>query len=357
MYSDRRRSELSIMNVLLCLFVIFIHAASSTISTADKASPKFALIFIIWRLCSCAVSGFVFLAGLKLSLGLEKPFSYPKYLLGRLKRVVLPYLIAAAVYALYFSYMNYAAYTPKSFFAELFTGSITAHFYFVIMIVQFYITAPLWRWIIKRLDSGIKTALFLIVSYFVSQLFGQYLAEIIAVLSPGKSFIYSDRIFTTYLFWWSLGLVIGRCYETLRIEAKRGFFPLALLFLLAGALDSGLAYLNTSRGLGLWWLETAHTFYIFAAICFLFALGIKLSETALPKLLSPLDKISYSVYLWHPLLLYFADSLAYRLSAGMAVKLFIRLGYGYILTIALCLIPYALKLIIRRANASKASSE
>lgn len=348
MKSKLKRTELSIMNVILCFFVIFIHVSSQTITTADRSSPKFMLIYIIWRLCSCAVAGFVFLAGLKLSLGLEKPFSYPKYLLGRAKRVILPYIVSAAIYAIYISYKGYDSYTPKSFLYQLSTGTLTAHFYFVIMIVQFYLTAPLWRWLLKRLDSGIKAAIFLICSYFFSQIFGQYLADLIVIFRPELSFPYCDRIFTTYLFWWSGGLIAGRYYEGLLSELKKSFIPSLVLFIFTGAIDSILAYIGTVRGYYIFRLELTHDFYILAAILFLLALSERLSASRLTASILPLDSVSYSVYLYHPLLLYFADSLCYRLGAGMTAKLLSRMLYGYAITFIICLIPYAVRQIIQK---------
>ena len=331
---SKRKNELSLMNVILCIFVIFIHAASNAVTYADRASAQYALLFPVWKLASCAVPGFFFLAGLKLSLGLDKPFSYPKYLLGRLKRVVIPYIIAAVIFALYFNLKGFAAFTPASFLKSLADGSVCAHFYFVIAIVQFYLTAPLWRLLAKKLDSGVRAAAALIIAYFLSLILGQYLADFLILFDNTRIFPYCDRIFTTYLFWWTAGLVSGRYYENVRAEAEKSFFPALVIFAPAALLDGWLAYIHTAKNAGIWWLETAHTFYVVTAVIFLFPLCVKLSESRLVKITAPLDRVSYQVYLLHPLFLYFADSLCLKLGIGSILPAFIiRLLFGYVLTI------------------------
>ena len=326
-----RKNELSLMNVILCLFVIFIHAASNAVTYADRASLQYALLFPVWKLASCAVPGFFFLAGVKLALGLEKPFSYPKYLLGRLKRVVLPYIAAAVIFELYFCVSGIGQ--SGNFFALLLSGNLEAHFYFVITIVQFYLTAPVWRLLAKKLDSGVRVAAALVIAYFLSLIFGQYLADFLILFDNSRVFPYCDRIFTTYLFWWVAGLAAGRYYDKVRAEALRSFIPALVIFLPAAILDGWLAYIHTAKKAGIWWLETAHTFDVVTAIIFLFALCTKLADSSVVKLALPLDRVSYQVYLFHPLFLYFADELCKRPGVSILFSLIVRLLFGGVVTI------------------------
>ena len=346
--STNRKSELSLMNVILCFFVIFIHAASNAVTLADRASLQYAILFPVWKLASCAVPGFFFLAGLKLSLGLDRQFSYPKYLVGRLRRVVVPYIFAAAVFALYLNFKGFAAFTPFGFLKSLADGSICAHFYFVIAIVQFYLTAPIWRALAKRLDSGVRVAAALMISYFLMLIFGQYLADFLILFDNTHIFMYCDRVFTTYLFWWVAGLSAGRYYEAVKAEASRSFIPALAIFLPAAVLDGWLAYIHTAKNAGVWWLETAHTFYVLTALIFIYSLCVKLSETKLVSVTAPIDKVSYQVYLFHPLFLYFADSLCLTLGIGSISSTFaVRLVFGYAVTIGLCIIIYNTVQLVR----------
>lgn len=325
------------MNILLCLFVIFIHVASAAISSADRATWQYAVLMLVWRGCSLAVPAFIFLAAVKLAIGLDKSFSYPKYLLSRLKRVLLPYLGVSAVYAVYFTLRGFAAYTPASLLKEIALGSVCGHFYFVIIILQFYLTAPLWRALAKRLDSSARIAAALIASYFVSQLFGQYFADFLRVFDKSQVFEYSDRLFTTYLFWWTAGLAVGRHYEKAKDAAKRDFIPAAVLFGFAAAAAGFLDFMHFTGRESVWWLETAHTFYIFAGICFMFALAVRFSALRLPAPLVYVDRASYSIYLWHPLTLYIADSVSGKIGADtLTGSLAVRIFFGFAVTISVC---------------------
>lgn len=325
------------MNIVLCLFVIFIHVASAAVSTADRSAWQYAVLMLVWRGCSLAVPAFIFLAAVKLAMGLNKAFSYPKYLLSRLKRVLLPYLAVSAVYAVYFTMRGFAAYTPASLLKEVALGSVCGHFYFVIIILQFYLTAPLWRALAKRLDSTARIAAALIASYFVSQLFGQYFADFLHIFDKSFVFAYSDRIFTTYLFWWTAGLAVGRHYEKAKDAAKRDFVPSAVLFGFAAVTAGFLDFLHFTGRESIWWLETAHTFYIFAGICFMFALAVRFSTLRLPSPLVYVDRASYSIYLWHPLTLYIADSVSGKIAADtLTGSLAVRILFGFGLTISVC---------------------
>lgn len=350
MSTKSRKNELSLMSVIFCLFVIFIHAASYAVTYADKGSWQYAAIFPVWKLSSCAVPGFIFLAGIKLALGLEKPFSYPKYLAGRFFRVVLPYIIAAVVYALYFYFSGLAVYTPGEFIQSLVLGKFEAHFYFVTTIVQFYLLAPLWRILARRLDNGVRVAVTLVIAYFLSLIFGLYLADFLILFDREHVFVYADRVFTTYLFWWIGGLCVGRHYEVVKKEAARSFIPASVIFAFAAILDGTLAYLHTAKGAGIWWLETVHTLYILTAVIFFFSLGVKLSESRAMKLIKPLDRASYQIYLWHPFAFYFADRLSVAAGIASISGVFAARILFAVLVIALCVLLTGIKLPKKSEN-------
>lgn len=71
--SQPRRPELSRLNVLFCLLVVFIHVASHPVSTLDPLSWQYALVLIPQRLAFVSVPGFFLLSGLKLTLPRTSP--------------------------------------------------------------------------------------------------------------------------------------------------------------------------------------------------------------------------------------------------------------------------------------------
>ena len=64
-----RRTEISLLNLLFCLLIVWIHCCSHPISVLDRSSWQFALILALQRLAFVSVHGFFFLSGVKLTLG------------------------------------------------------------------------------------------------------------------------------------------------------------------------------------------------------------------------------------------------------------------------------------------------
>ena len=194
-----RRDELSCLNIIFCLMVIFVHSASVTVNAMDKTSALYALMLTLWRMCPCAVQGFIFLAGVKLALSAGKPLDYPKYILKRILRVWVPYALASVVYFVYLAHIGYLTPSTELLIRGIAFSEITGHLYFVVAIMQFYLLAPLWRAVARRFDRAEVVVGALIVSYFISQLLGYNLADFLYLFNQSYVFPYCDRIFTTYL--------------------------------------------------------------------------------------------------------------------------------------------------------------
>ena len=64
----QRKNELSSMNIVFCLLVIFIHVSSAPVTGLSKESWQYAVFFVPWRLSAFVVQGFIFLSGLKMFL-------------------------------------------------------------------------------------------------------------------------------------------------------------------------------------------------------------------------------------------------------------------------------------------------
>ena len=90
--SKKRLPELSILNVLFCFGVIFIHASSEPVTVWQTSSLKGFIVTLIWRSMTFVVPAFLFMSGLKLFKNLKNPVGYKRYHLTRLKKIFLPYL-------------------------------------------------------------------------------------------------------------------------------------------------------------------------------------------------------------------------------------------------------------------------
>jgi fucose 4-O-acetylase-like acetyltransferase len=100
--ASKRKSEISYLNVLLCLFVIFIHIISFAVSGFETGTLSYNLAMFPWRMVSFVVQGFILLSGVKLFLTGKDEKSYGEYLKSRIKGVILPYIFSYFIYYVFY---------------------------------------------------------------------------------------------------------------------------------------------------------------------------------------------------------------------------------------------------------------
>ena len=179
--------SVSLMNMLLCISVLVIHMSATPATTLIYGSIWHMLVYSANRALSFAVPGFIFLCGFKLFYGYaEKEIDLLRFFLGRAKKVVLPYIIAVLVFFAYYRFMGWASISGLPEY--IFLGTLAAHFYYIIIAVQFYLLFPILKKLFLR-----APIVFSIVSLVVS-LFYRHIIN----------FKYSDRFILTYIFYFAL---------------------------------------------------------------------------------------------------------------------------------------------------------
>lgn len=352
---SRRLEELSILNVLFCLLVVLIHVLSQTVISLERTSWQYALVLIVHRLSFVSVPGFFFLSGLKLTLPRSRPQPLVRYYLGRTKTLLLPYLLAAAVYYLYFVAIGWYAFSPVQFLQETALGTLSAPFYFLVALVQFILLAPLFRWLARRFHP----VLLLPLALGITWLSALYFNSILQLFVPGAAFSYSDRVFTTYLVYYLAGCCAGTRYPAFLalLEDSRSLLNAAALFF--GAADAAVSVLLFSGRRAAPFLELVHTLYILSAIPALFAWALRhksLLQGVPGRLLGPVDRASYLIYLYHCLVITEFNRRAPQLVGTRAsALLLLRIVVVYPVTIAGCILWQRLRAAVKRQFSSGAS--
>ena len=162
-----RYPEISFLSVLFCLMVVFIHASAQAVTQLPKYSTGYVAVFPVWRICGCAVTGFIFLSGLKFSLNHGTSFNYPKFLKRRLSSILLPYLIYSAFYYIYGVIDSGEPFVLPDLIIGTLTGDCAGHLYFIVALVQFYLLAPVWRFVCKSLDSKLAVLISCLITVFL----------------------------------------------------------------------------------------------------------------------------------------------------------------------------------------------
>ncbi len=331
-----RKPELSAASVLLMTLVVFIHSAAECVSGYDPESLVFLAAASAHRTASFAVQGFLFLAGLKLTLRMTDDFSYRRYARGRLLRIGLPYLIAfAAFFAVYSLTGRLEQPTPASAVFALFTGSLTGHFYFVSVMAQFCLLVPLWRLLSRRAHP----ALLLFVSLMLTLVFMDHMPELVRLATGYRAELGSNAcLFTTYLFYWTAGMTAGAHYPAFAAFLDDRKKSLTVLWLLSLIADCAL-YIAIRRGTYYaLWADDFHLLTCTLAVLALLAHARSLSRNTV-SVLAPMDRASYLVYLWHPMTILLLDAALNRLGIrSLALRFLIRFPLTLIVTVSLCVL-------------------
>lgn len=320
-----RLPELSYLNVLFTLMVVCVHILSEPIILLDRSSVQYFVVYTPWKLFQFVTQGFIFLSGLKLFVNNRGEFKIGRFYLSRVKRVLLPYLAWVIVYYAYFVSINWIHFSRSDLVHYIIFGDIASHFYFVIIIIQFYLLTPLFSWIFKKCSPWLAA----VYSLFISLILGEFLPQLLTFISPDISFAYNDRLFTTYLFYFVTGAAVGMNYSSVIAKLREAKVSVYSAFASFTALNLTLSYLTSCGKIYIHWGYSLHFAYSVSAIlaALTFAVGFAEKHHALPRAVKLADSSSYMLYLSHILIIFivrrFLDGrvadIGVRLAATLAV--------------------------------------
>ena len=240
----------------------------------------------------------------------------------------LPYLLAVAVYYVYFVSHGYFSFSLRDLAGYMIRGDLSSPFYFVIALAQFVLLVPLFRWLPRRWSPSVL----LPISLGITWLSALYCNEILGLLIPGAHFSYNDRLFTTYLVYYVGGCCAGQNYPRfLELLDRNRHLLTACALIFAGA-DLCFSWKFFVGGQSVPFLEMIHTLYQLTAIPALYALVVRHPVTLSP-LARRMDRASFLVYLYHSLVITWFNDLAWQLGISrVSVQFLLRVVTVYTLT-------------------------
>ena len=310
----KRLSEIASYEVLLCVFVVLIHVLSECVEKIPKGTVLSSVIFCLSRSMTFVVPAFIISSGIKFANKFKKSkLNYFSFIGRRILKIYIPYLLIAVVYYLYFVYrLRWFSFSTAEMLEYIGIGTVVAPFYFIVIIMQFYILAPIWLSCYKNLTyaAGIFSALFIaVVSGFLL-----------------KDVPHGDRVFTTYLMYWVIGCYIGGDFDfninKLR-DKKIIIIPLGVIF---SVLYIAMAFNEFSGKSYGYLIEISKMlFSIFASLSYLIIMPTH--EVGISKKLAPL---TYYVYLIHCLVIFETNHIMDDMGIkGLILRLVIRIVATY----------------------------
>ncbi len=347
----KRLDEISLLNSLLCVLVIFIHATSFAVAEYPVNTPHYVAVMIPWRLSSFVVQGFITLSGIKLFLTRKESFDYKSYYISRAKTILVPYMIWSIIY--YDFYILFYGYSLdiKFFTLSFLSGYIASHLYFIIIIIQFYLLAPLWRLIVRRIPAAIS----LPTAFVLTLLCEKYMPSLVSSIFPSFNFTFNDRVFTTYLFYWLCGCYIGKNYEKFKLILKKLSTIVYTAFGIVAAVNIYLSYRAYCHYDSIPYLNYVWAIYAICATFFTYTVALSLPQKFYEgrlfcSLIKKIDKSSFLIYLSHMIFIFLINIHLQKFGiTGTGISYLIRLVTVYPAVFLFCFYVTKNKEKIRKA--------
>lgn len=276
------KPEISFLNVLLCILVILIH-----LFTGEML--KNSIIAHIQKMMFFAIFGFVFLSALKLFMQKEKPWA--EYIKSCFKKIILPYIFAAVMYYIILTKIGYLSADLKQLPYLVVSGRLSAQFYFVPMIVQFYILMPIIRMLTNKLPGG----------YVI---WGAFAINVLTVIIFYK-YSFFNRLCGRYVFCYILGVYAGLNYNAFLKLLKNNTFKILIIYIFLQLIDF---YVETPLA-----HQLITILYMPSAIIFYYMVSLYITEKfkiISGKIFGVFNSVTYQVYLWHVLAIILAENIS-----------------------------------------------
>lgn len=286
----KRIHEYDLVRTIATYSVIIVHITAMGIVGFEHYSPHSLLTIFINRMLKYTTPVFIYLAGALIYASYKnKPFKYGHFIKSRSKRILIPYTLVSAMYYLLTVYLTGGVISVKTFALGWLTGSSQYHLYFIPIIIQMYLLTPVFLYLKEKVNLKYLMPVIGILSYLGTLFF---------------KFPYSDRIFIKFLIPYTLGLYFGdQALTWLKALSKKVYILIAITF----AFGVYYTYEFVHYFYGQPSLEilrdTGWFFYCILAIFVLTYIATQIKNEKLIKGSSHLSKISYYIYLLHPLFL------------------------------------------------------
>lgn len=291
--------ELNILRVFLMFAVIAIHLLNIPISNLATGYSQQGRFFVMRAMLVFAVPGFLFLSMMMVSFSsADKKLALADYYGKKFVRIGIPYLLWSMAYQIILLITGNAKLQnilqPKSLFYLLMYGKSYEHLYFMIILLEFLLIAPLLLPIVRKIQHSWKAAFaFAFGSQIAIYLFNRfYLIHHFSMLQSTFLWYFSSGFMGLWF-----GLNYRKNFQAIRKHQNKIFILIAL---------TGVVHSYYSRIL---WFQTWNdisfdTFpytvnlHVYMLLCTLGLLLISNWVAAYPKNVWGKEKNSYRFFMW-----------------------------------------------------------
>ncbi|MFC9708102.1 acyltransferase [Paenibacillus sp. NPDC056933] len=364
-----RIAEIESLRGIAFAAVVLQHSIAHYSLVPEAGLQDGVLFAILLMLSKFAVPLFIFITGMVLFYNTGDKLHYGRFMQKRLTDVIVPYIIWSLIYFTLsprgwngFSWGNIPDLGLK-----LITGKTTSHFWYIIMLIQFYLLFPLFlraiRYVYNRYEARGRM-IALLISGVVYLVLADQLRNIAKVMEglniPVLTDVfttYADRNFLYFFFYFVLGAAAGLSVQRWNEWIHRLRWVYWSVFIVLGLRFIYMLMLEFQKPEGI--QITFYTvslirpdmiIFLIASIMVMYQLAGKLHNVRGTRLLAWIGGVSYGGYLMHMLVLrcsYIPDEQFY---VALGLNPVVRLIITWLLALALsCVLTW----LISRASWGK----
>jgi peptidoglycan/LPS O-acetylase OafA/YrhL len=364
-----RITEIESLRGIAFAAVVLQHSIAHYSVVPEAGLEDGVLLAILLMLSKFAVPLFIFITGMVLFYNTGDKLHYGRFMQKRLTDVIVPYIIWSLIYFTLAprGWNGFGWQDIPDLGLKLITGKTTSHFWYIIMLIQFYLLFPLFlraiRFVYNRYEAKGRTIALLIsgVVYLVlaDQLrniarFMEWLS--VPVLTDAFT-TYADRNFLYFFFYFVLGAAAGLAVQRWNEWIQRLRWGYWTVFIVLGLRFIYKLMLEFQKPEGI--QITFYTvslirpdmiLFLIASIMVMYQLAGKLHNIRVTRLLAWIGGVSYGGYLMHMLMLRYSYTPDEQFYVALGLNPVIRMIITWLLALTLsCVLTW----LISRASWGK----
>lgn len=288
--------EMDMLRAICALAVVIIHTSGYTLINSAEGSVSYNVSLSLNQIARFSVPLFLFLSGLGLGISYKKDESYFKFLRKRVFKIIPPYILWGSLYLILIQ-KNYDYKTWGELFLK--GDKVFYHLYYIPLIMTLYIIFPILYPLFKRIEGVI---IFLLISLGVT-----YFAHYYNV--PDLTLdIFSKRNAIFWNVYFVSGVYISREVNNLIRRTKTHKVKIVVIMIVCVICLIGESFIGLNTGKSLDYSTTfirpSVMIYSYIVMLYVFSKTYN-KKSILVKILGEISKSSFSIYLIHPMVLYY----------------------------------------------------